>query len=152
MKLNMANTDAFMGFDAIEGGTYWAKITNGTASETKNDGKLPAGTPGINWEFTIQDGPNEGRKVWTNTWIHANTIGFVKGLLKATGEFADDELNSDELETDEAVERAIGCDVTIRVTKREYPPESNDYVNDVKSIKPYNGLTSTASGEGSYLP
>jgi hypothetical protein len=143
MKLNLSGAESFSGFDPIPGGTYHVKITDGELRETKNEGKLPAGTPGVNWEFTVQDGENADRKVWTNQWIHPKTI------------------NSDDLDVQDAIDRSIGADLTIRVSYRA-ASEQYDASNDVKSIKKWDGKASqatsgTAAGQaasntGSLLP
>jgi hypothetical protein len=156
MKLNLADTDSFTGFDAIDRGTYHCKITDGEMTEVKNDGKLKAGTPGINWTFTVQDGDFAGRKVFTNTWIAPTTMGFVKGLLEASGRFTKEQLDG---ELDFEIDDVLGADVMCRVTKREYPADSGEYVNDVKSIKAWSeGMTSvsaaseSSSSGGALLP
>jgi hypothetical protein len=161
MKLNLSGAESFSGFDPIPGGTYHVKITDGELRETKNEGKLPAGTPGVNWEFTVQDGENADRKVWTNQWIHPKTIGFLKGTLEATGKFTEAEINSDDLDVQDAIDRSIGADLTIRVSYRA-ASEQYDASNDVKSIKKWDGKASqatsgTAAGQaasntGSLLP
>jgi hypothetical protein len=132
-------------FDAIPGGWYHVKVTDGEQTETKEAKKLPAGTPGVNWEFTVQDGEYADRKVWTNTWLHENSIWALKGLLEATGRYSAEQLaESLEFEIDDV----IGSDVMIRVAIRDY---NGDDVNDVKRIKAYTGETSS-TGSSSLLP
>lgn len=156
MKLNLSGVEAFGGFDPIPGGNYHVKITDGSEVETKNDGKLPAGTPGINWEFTVQDGEHAGRKVWTNQWIHPKTIGFLKGTLVATGRFTEEETEAEDFDLD--IDKVIGADLYVRVA---YRPATSEYdaSNDVKSIKKWEGQASSggaapaaAASGGSMLP
>lgn len=69
--LDLSSADA-SGLDPFKGGLYPLGITKCSPVEIKNEsgeGKYPAGTPGYNVEFTVQEGEFEGRKVWNNYWI-----------------------------------------------------------------------------------
>jgi hypothetical protein len=146
-KSNFSDVDSFTGFEAIPAGLYHVKVTDGTETEVKNEGgKLEQGTPGVNWEFTVQDGEFAGRKVFTNTWIHPRTMGFVKGLLESSGRFTNEQLSGD---LDWEIDQVIGADVMVKVAVRQY---NGDDVNDVKSIKPFKGETSESSSSSSLLP
>ncbi len=90
-------------FDAIPRGWYLCEITGASDSNpTKGgpDAKLPAGTLGTNWEFTVAEGEFENRKLWTNHWHHRSTLGFMKTLLIESGAYSKDEFPN-ELDIDE---------------------------------------------------
>lgn len=126
-------------FEAIPGGKYHVKFTGYEMRETKDkpENKLPAGTPMINWEFTVITGPGgddtyKGRKLWMNTILHENVLFNLKGVLRACG-WTDEQLNSPEgvnFEPDDV----IGHEVLAQVSKREYPEGSGDYTNDVRRV------------------
>ncbi|TXH55544.1 MAG: DUF669 domain-containing protein [Desulfurellales bacterium] len=131
-------------FDAIPAGVYNVAVTDWSRTETKNEGKLPAGTPGINWEFTIQDGQYENRKLWINHWIHPNTLGFLKTFLEKTGRYTDEQLSgSFDLDPDSVV----GAELQAVVTVRQY---EGDDRNDIKKFRKA-GETASASSS-SMLP
>jgi hypothetical protein len=145
-------TGARSGFDPIDPGWYHAKITGCEQREVRNEsgtGKIPAGTPMLNWEFTIQ-GPEsvEGRKVWRNTALWSTTMGMVKEVLEATGQYTDEDL-AGALEFDP--EDVFDADVAVQVTKREYPAGSGDFTNDVRRIKRLEDMPESAAS-GSLLP
>lgn len=77
-------------FDTLPAGWYHLAVTGSEIRRTQNANRLPANTPGINWEFTVQSGPYEGRKTWNNTWIHPNTLGFLKTLTIAAGLYTEE--------------------------------------------------------------
>lgn len=152
---NLDFTDVQGGdFDALPAGNYLVAVTDWDNTETKNAGTgknpLPVGTPGINWEFTVQDGEFENRKVWTNHWLHPNALGFLKSFLAASGIYSEEELGG---QLDFDPDKVVGAQVVAKVSKREYPKDSGSYVNDIKGFKPssqYRGAG--ASSEGSLMP
>lgn len=119
MRVNFSDAVERGNFDAFRG-KHHVKITGIEETETKNEGKLPAGTPGLIFEFTVQEGPYENRKVWNNFWLAPSTLGFLKQCLKATGEFSDEDLAGD-FDVDENV---IGLDLVI---KTKIQGASGDY-------------------------
>ncbi len=139
-------------FAAIPAGKYPAVLTDWSMTATKNPGKIPAGTPGINWEFTIdEDHPTAGnRKQWTNHWIHPNTLGFLKDLFSECG-IPEDEIN--ELRTvadiQAMADRVVGTEVDIVVKVRPYNGEDR---NDIKKVKARGASSSSAGGGSSLLP
>jgi hypothetical protein len=129
------------GFEAKPNGWYKCTITKIGKTETKNAGKLPAGTPGANVEFTVICGPNgpdekyQGQKIWSNYWLHPNNIGFLKGLLRASGEFTEEELNGPLPGT--WTKRVIDKVVMVKNSQRTYQGEQRDNVNGLKSVAEY---------------
>ena len=145
VKINLKDVKSD-NYEALPAGNYEAKVVAGEMRETSGNGKLPAGTPMINWEFVIQDDPKfAGRKIWTNTVIHESTMFTLKQLLQATGEFNDDQL-AGELEFD--IEDVVGTDVVLVVTQREY---NGNIVNDIKRIKAA-GTAVAGTTKSSLLP
>jgi len=119
-------------FEAIPAGKYVVKITGWEQRETKDkpENKLPAGTPMVNWEFTILrhvdgDDKYKNRKVWTNTIIDPKTLFNLKNLLKACGwtaEQMDGDLDFDP-------DTIVGSEIILVVAVRQY---NGDDTNDVK--------------------
>lgn len=131
-------------FDAIPAGVYNVAVTDWSRTETKNEGKLPAGTPGINWEFTIQDGQYENRKLWINHWIHPNTLGFLKTFLEKTDRYTEEQLSASfDLDPD----NVVGAELQAVVTVRQY---KGDDRNEIKKFRKAGENTSSASA--SMLP
>jgi len=128
-RVNFSDVES-KSFDPVPAGTYHVKITDGELKETSGGGKLPGGTPMINWEFTIQNGPYEGRRLWTNTVIHERTLFNLKALLEASGRFNEAQLSGGDIDFE--IDDLIGADLKIVVAQREY---NGDTVNDVKRFK-----------------
>lgn len=132
-------------FDAIPAGAYPVVVSDWSTTETKNEGKIPAGTPGINWEFTITEGDFENRKLWTNHWIHPNTLGFLKTFLLKAGAYTEDELNeSFKLDPDKVLGKELVAIVVIKKYK-------GDDKNEIKKFKA-KGEAAAATSGGSLLP
>ena len=140
MRINLSGVESFS-FEPIPAGTYPAKITDGEMVEVRNQGRLPAGTPGVNWEFTIQGGEYDGRKVWMNTWIAESTMPGLKALLEASGRFTPEQLDGD---LDFEIEDLIGSDVLVVVRQRLYQGEMRNDVRRVKSISGEEAPTATS--------
>jgi hypothetical protein len=134
MRLNLTDVDD-RSFEALPAGRYVLKVSDYEMREVKNDGKVPKGTPMINWEFTVQsdrsgDTKYANRKVWMNTVIHERSLFNLKGLLRASGVFTAEQLDG---ELDFEPDEIVGCEVIGVVAQREY---NGDMVNDVKRIIP----------------
>jgi Protein of unknown function (DUF669) len=132
MRINLTDVDD-RSFEAIPAGRYVLKITDYEMKETKGEGKLGAGVPMINWEFTVQFDKNgdtsySSRKLWMNTVIHEKTLFNLKALLRATGKFTAEDLQG---ELDFEPDDCIGADVIGVVAQREY---NGNTVNDVKRV------------------
>lgn len=154
IRVNFAEVEE-KDFAAFPSGTYNAKVTDAEDVEVKNQGKLDAGTPGTKWEFTIQDGPEAGKKCWTNTWLAPNSIWALKQLLAATGRFTDEQLAG---ELDFTYDQVIGSDVQVKTVRKLKPDgdanDPEDYNNDVRKIKPIGTPTDApmAGAGASMLP
>jgi hypothetical protein len=132
MRLNLTDIDD-RSFEPLPAGRYILKVTGYEMREVKNDGKVPKGTPMINWEFTVisdngGDTKYENRKLWMNTVIHERSLFNLKALLRASGSFSPEQLDG---ELDFEPEDIVGSEVVAVVAQRQY---NGDMVNDVKRI------------------
>lgn len=125
--------------DIIPNGWYKAVVTNyseerhnGSEVIVKNaGGKLPQGTKGTEWMFTLVETPDakfDGWKLWTTYWHHGNTASFWKGLYKAAGVEAVGKVDLLELR-----DEALGEELWIRVGSKTSP--GYDPQNVVKGLK-----------------
>jgi len=119
--------------------TDWEEVEVGPTAK-----KLPVGTKGTNWEFTIQDGEYESKKLWTRHYHHPTTLPFLKGMLKCLDEFTEEELNG-ALNINEIRERALGCDLLVKNTHRTYEGEKRDNVAGFKNKSEYKGAKTSDS-------
>ena len=132
MRINLTGVED-RSFEPLPSSRYILKITDFELRETSGSGKLGAGVPMINWEFTVQSDRNgdekyKNRKLWMNTVIHEKTLFNLKSLLRATGAFKGEELEG---EVDFEPEQCLGTEVIGVVSQREY---NGDTVNDVKRV------------------
>lgn len=154
MRVNLANIEE-KSFEAIPAGPYHVKITDYEMQETKDkpENKLPAGTPMISWEFTVirqhktGDDKYANRKLWMRTIIHEKTLFNLKGLLRATGQYSDEDLESEALDFEP--DEVVGAEVVAIVAQREY---NGDMTNDVKRVKSLSEDREEASASSSMLP
>lgn len=154
MRVNLSAADAQ--FDALPAGKYLAKVTGGELNTSESDTAKHPGSEYINWEFTIQTGEFEDRKLWSNTTVsHGDcdcndeekfnkSLGNLVSLLKATGVASDDDLESEDFELD--IDDLIGKDVVLVVTQRTWDGELR---NDVKR---YRAAGDMATADSSLLP
>jgi hypothetical protein len=154
MRLNLTDVEV-RDFEAIPGGKYVVKITDYENKETRGgpEAKLPAGTPMINYEFTVQsdvkgDEQYANRKLWTNIILHQKVLFNLKGLLQAIG-WTDEQLSGD---IDFEPEELVGAELIVGVSKREYPKDSGDFTNDIKRFVSLDAADNSTGGGGSLLP
>ena len=159
LKVNFSDQEASSearSFDPLPTGAYYCRITDVEDRECGPESKNP-GKPYWSIEFTIQDGPHEGRKVWTNCMLFNGALYTLAQLLKATG-------NEKALQTGNIPdgESFVSKEVLINVKKqRDTYAEQRDgdgevqWKNEVKGIKAYDGASPAGkvkSGAGSLLP
>lgn len=138
MKVNFAGS-SIPDFDPLPAGQYHAALTDGELRDNKDgpSDKNPTGQH-IHWEFTVQEGTYQGRKLWRNTPMGGNGVGFLKEVLAATGKFTDAQLAGD---LDFEIPNLLNSQVLLTVKVKEDQ-------NDVKKVRPY----STATANESLLP
>jgi hypothetical protein len=133
MRINLTDVED-RSFEALPASRYVLRITDYEMKETKGEGKLGAGVPMINWEFTVISDAKNGdtkyanRKLWMNTVIHEKTLFNLKGLLRATGKFEGADLEG---ELDFEPDDCVGAELVGVVAQREY---NGDTVNDIKRV------------------
>ena len=126
------------GFEAIPAGQYHVAITDGELKESGPNAKNP-GAEYIAWEFTVQGGEHDGRKLWSNTSMLPQALFGIKGLLAAVGHPA----ANGSFDTSEIIDECTGLECIVVVKKRLY---EGDYKNEIKSYKPVDGNTVAPSG------
>lgn len=153
IKVNLSGADSE--FEALPSGKYLVKVTDGEIRESGPNANHP-GSQYINWEFTIQSGDYEGRKVWTNTVVSHGAcdcseedkfnkaLSNLVSLLKSSGVASEDDLASDDFDLD--IDDVVGSDLVVTVTQREYQDEMR---NEVKRFRPAGDLV---GAEASLLP
>jgi hypothetical protein len=149
--LDFTDVEESTGFDILKPGWYPMVITGWSEKViTKLDGKLPAGTKGTQVEFTVEEGHvNQNRKAWNTYWHAKQNLGFLKGLLKASGQFTDEQLSG--ISYDAMREGLMGGRVMVRITVRPGTEQYPNPQNNVAQVKAYDEAAAKASG-GSDLP
>lgn len=152
LVVDFTGMDAYGGgYDPVPRNWYQCVVSDWEASEVKKpDGKFPQGTPGTNWELTIDEGPYENRRLWINHWHHPKSLPFLKNFLLATGRFTEEEV-SGKVDINEARERAVGSTLMARAVVRE-AKGGYDARNDVKAVKPVGSDVSSPPGGSGLLP
>jgi Protein of unknown function (DUF669) len=128
----------------IPRGEYHCKITDGETVACGPNSKNP-GKPMWKLEFTVQDGPYEERKVYTNVMLFNGALYSLSQLMKGLG------YNVDEGEFRvPKLPQIIGKDIIVSV-RIKAETEQYDARNEVRGYKEYTGKT-PASGEAALLP
>ncbi|MEQ1675047.1 MAG: hypothetical protein ABL876_00015 [Chitinophagaceae bacterium] len=93
--LDFSDIEESAGFGAVPAGWYPMVVTGYRDITTVTPGgKLPVGTKGTQFEFTIDEGfPYAGRKVWNNYWHARQNLPMLKGLATISGQYTTDQLN-----------------------------------------------------------
>jgi len=149
LSIDFTDVEGAGGFTPLPNGRYLLQVTDWELTETKNAGKLPAGTPGIKWEFTVIDGEYENRKLWTNHWIAATSLPFLKGFLAATGVYTEEELSGNLGSLASIGERVLEADA--QVCAKVGRQKGNDDYNDIKAFMPADQYKGQSSGGGSSM-
>jgi len=106
-------------FSPIPNGTYSFTVESYKVDSFENKSgnpkaKIKLGTPSLNFMFSCTEDPYVNRKVFANIYIAPSTLGFLKALMEASGEFTEEELNGP-LKWREAAERMVGCELALKL-------------------------------------
>ncbi len=151
VRVNLA--DAGEGFEPLPRGTYALRIDDGELGTAESEEAKHPGSQYVNWDMIVTQGDNEGRHVFANTIVsHGECecddeetfnkgLFAIAGLLRASGRYSDEELDSDEFELD--IDDLIGSEVAavLGIRKSEVYGDSNN----VKRFKPISALAGTTS-------
>lgn len=128
-------------FDIVPAGKYHAKVTGGEMKESGPNANNP-GAQYINWEFTIQEGAQEGRKAWTNTSLLPHALFSLKNLLSAVGFETSGSLDFD-------IENIVSRDCVITIGHRDFNGEARA---EIKRFAPYDAEKFQSTQQASLLP
>jgi hypothetical protein len=168
LKVNFSDqevTSEARTFEPLPSGEYYVRITEVLDKECGPESKNP-GKPYYNVECTVQDGPHEGRKLFTNAMLFDGALYTISQMCKATG-FGDrvdpksktfgDIPDGEEFVSKEAI-------VVVKKQRDTWAEERDgdgqpQYKNEIKGFKPYQGESPSAAGHkqtkagaGSLLP
>lgn len=152
LDLTGADTSVTGDFPAMPAGTYDAEVVEITVIKTKGgeNAKLPAETPMLNFHFRITQTEEvlmsdnelrspENRRVFRSLAIapegyekKAVMDGMLVNTFKALGEDEDTVMSKG---YDPDLDSFKGRPCRVVLGKREYPKDSGEYQNDVKSVK-----------------
>jgi hypothetical protein len=85
IRINLTSKEASAGpQDPVPNGQYLVAVTDCEQTECGEESKNP-GKPYYKVEFTVQEGPYEGRKIWTNAMLFSGALYTIVNMLKAVG-------------------------------------------------------------------
>lgn len=160
--LDLSGADTH-GFDALDAGRYDAEVYEMSWDAVKNTdgkGKMPAGTPMLKIQFKILEPKidneviDQDRRVFTQFVIpprdydpkkSATMKGMVARFFMALG-FEEDQVKSSSFEPD--FDELKGTPCVVVLNKYLYPedPETGEWRNSVKGVKPVGSGVGTSSG------
>lgn len=124
MKLNAINFDEVPDFEALPKGEYVCQVF---AHEIKPGKKAPF----IEWQLLVTEPEQyKGRKLFHNTSLAPNSLGFLKSFLKACNYDWGKSFNP---ETD--CSDVYGCEVVAKVDQRMYNGEPRNKVTGFIPVK-----------------
>jgi hypothetical protein len=156
-KVNFSETSVRDFSDPVPSGWYHVKVTDGEVRESGPTAKNP-GAEYINWEFTIQDGENEGRKGWTNASLLPHALFTLKSVLGACGLDVDGDMEFRIHESDPGEGVAVvGKDLMAKATTvskkdKEGKVVEGEYQNEWRSFKAFTGEASAVASSDTPLP
>ena len=152
-------------YGAVPSGSYQCTVDDTDWSYTQNEGKLPAGTPGLNVRFrvSLEEPDRRGVKVANQCFFKTYWIppkdhdveaakklkGALVNFLKAAG-ITDEQLNSKKFNLDEAKDEIIGNPLTVVVGKK-YNEVTEQDDNPVQGVKPAGASSASRERAGSVL-
>jgi hypothetical protein len=88
VRVNFTDTEKYgkssIGRDPLPSGKYHVAITDIEVRQSGPEAKFP-GVDYWNMEFTVQDGPYQGQKCWTNVTFLEHALYTLKGIMEALG-------------------------------------------------------------------
>jgi hypothetical protein len=153
IRVNFTDTEKYgqssLGRDPLPTGKYKVAITDIETRESGPAAKFP-GTEYLAFEFTVQDGDYQGRKLWANASLLPHALYTIKGILEALGyETTGNELDFevDDLLNRELVVRAVKKPAR-KYTDSQGNEKEADEGNDVKSFYKADASTAAAGSKG----
>jgi hypothetical protein len=134
-------------FDPLPAGIYNVAITDYEWKETGEASKHPE-TEYLNFEFTIQDGDHEDRRLWTNCMLPPYDPFMLKGLVSACE--GSGVASSSTFDLDAWLGDAIGktCAAVVKIRKATEEYEAS---NEIKRFKE-KGAGKTSGAATSLMP
>jgi hypothetical protein len=142
MRINFTDVDSGS-YEALPSGVYHVKVTD-VESRTSGENAKHPGSEYFNWEFTIQRGDAEERRLWDNTsYDHGEcdcseeetfnkALFKLKQLIEATEAYTPEELAEEDFEFDP--DEVLGKDCNVVVGQR--PGQDGEPQNVIKRYKP----------------
>lgn len=113
--------------EALPAGMYPVVLESAEVLTSNNSGK-----PYVKLTFSVNDGENEGRKLYANRSLQPQALWVLKKTLGALG-VNESEL-AGEFDLEELLGGYIGAPAVLKVTQTIY---NNKVVNNVDDVKPY---------------
>jgi hypothetical protein len=82
--VDFSQTSGGASFDPLPAGWYKVAITDINVKQSSAQAKFP-NEDYLSFEFTVQDGEYEDRKLWTNAMLLTHALFTLKGILGALG-------------------------------------------------------------------
>lgn len=152
MKIDFTGVEGQQTFDPIPAGKYIVEVTDYRQSTASEAAKNP-GAPTISWELTVESAVGgdtvltdrsgkdikvEGRKVWENMTIVANSFWRLKAFLEACGFDVSGEIDFD---PDEVVNTQLVVKVGIQKGRKD--PKTGEEYDPRNTVKSFHALDDT---------
>ena len=135
--IDLSGVEGGSGFEPIPGGQYLLAVTDAEVKESGENAKNP-GSLYIAWEFTVQDGEYENRKLWTNTSLLPQALFGLKGLIAACPKTGLDPNGA--LDLEDIIAKMLGQEVVGIVVQKTKPEQYQNFPgekqNNIKGFKP----------------
>lgn len=146
LRVNFSDKEASSkALDPIPRGKYYVKIFDITLASCGSQSKNP-GKPYWNLECVVQDGPHEGRHLFTNVMLFNPALYSLSQMMKALG--YDIQAGSFRVPNPDTL---IGQEMIVKVRIK---PETDEYDarNEINGFLAYDSKTPANAGEASLLP
>jgi hypothetical protein len=135
-------------FSPLPAGKYNCNITDAEIRASKSQANR--GKPMINYEFTVQDGQYEGRKVYTNACLWPEAIFTLKGILENTGQ------GNFSGKAEEIIDATVGKEIGVRMAKNSKKDVDNGALEGGSKVQGFYkvgevGASGAVSGKSSSL-